>query len=118
MKIKIISILTVLLTLGCVSIPDSTFAFHPDTIKSSYADNRLLGDLIGAPGGVIFTNKTLYPQVTSSVLTKIEVVTPYDNINTGVEKWYIEHNTGEIVCYIVNLIPDGKGGTYFTTSKE
>ena len=118
MKIIGITILTAILLAGCTAIPESTLAIPADVRKSSYTDDRLFYDLIVAPGGVGFANRTLYPTVTASEVTRIDVVTPYDNKRVGVEKWYVKHNTGETVCYLVKLKPDGNGGTHFSVEKK
>ena len=84
----------------------------------SYADERLFRDLWTAPGGVGFADVTMYPRARNKALTRIEVLTPYDNKKTGVERWYIQHDGQDTAAYLVKLIPDGHGGTTFTVQKD
>ena len=45
-------------------------------------------------------------------------VTPYDNSQTGHEKWYVQHDGREVVIYNITFTPDGKGGTKFSVHRE
>jgi len=84
----------------------------------SKTDEVLFHDLLAARGGVGHADFTLYPHSKQKTLTRIEVLTPYDNHQIGEEHWYIKHEDGETCCYLVRLIPDSHGGTTFTVQKE
>lgn len=119
---KIINVLFIFFTLsivGCVSNSSpSTLGASPEVRAESQTDDRLFRDILGVTGGVGFIDKVLYPNAKSRVLIKIEVITPYNGKVQGVERWYIQHDGNSTATYLVKLNPDGKGGTFFSTSPE
>jgi hypothetical protein len=78
----------------------------------------LFRDLLLKRGGVGYANWRFFPKVIQSELTKIEVVTPYDNKLTGVERWFVRHDDGETRVFLVKLVPDGKGETDWAVQLE
>jgi len=84
----------------------------------SYADDRLFRDVFGGPGGVGFADEVMFPNAKVKTVTKIEAIVPYDNRKTGIERWTIQHDGQDTRAYIVKFIPDGHGGTTFTTQKD
>src|SRR5262249_37812615 len=92
--------------------------YAADVRKSSFASDRLFNDLTHAIGGVDFADRVSFPNVTTRILVRIEVITPYDNHQTGMERWTIQHDGGTTASYIVRFVPDGKGGTNFAVSKD
>jgi hypothetical protein len=96
----------------------AALTYTPEVRSSSRADDRLFTDMMHAMGGVDFLDRELFPQATQRALTSIEVVVPYDNRETGIERWTIQHD-GEITAtYMVRFKPDGKGGTYFSVAQD
>ena len=103
---------------GCVSTQTSnSLAWDGEVRNQSYADNTLFKDLLFEIGGVGFADEVLHPDSINRRLVKIEVITPYNGKNTGEEKWTINHDQTVNVTYLVKLIPDGSGGTYFSVGK-
>ena len=103
---------------GCATRPNSTITIPPEVRKISYADERLFHDLLTGSGGVGFADVTMYPRARQKALTRIQVLTPYDNKKTGVERWYIQHDGQDTAAYLVKLTPDGHGGTSFTVQMD
>ena len=119
MKYTLILMATITALLaGCATRPNSTMTIPPEVRKMSYADDRLFRDLLTGIGGVGFADVTMYPRAKQKALTRIEVLTPYDNKKTGVERRQIQHDGQDTAAYLVNLIPDGRGGTSFTVRKD
>jgi len=71
-----------------------------------------------AIGGVDFVGRILFPTATQRVLVRVEVVVPYDNRQTGIERWTIQHDGNVNASYIAHFSPDGKGGTNFAVSRD
>ena len=92
--------------------------YSPKVRKSSYADDRLFRDMTRAIGGVDFVGRILFPTATQRVLVRVEVVVPYDNRQTGIERWTIQHDGNVNASYIAHFSPDGKGGTNFAVSRD
>jgi len=84
----------------------------------SAADDRLFRDVFGGPGGVGFADRVMFPQARAKKITKIEVVVPYDNHHPGSERWTVEHDGRDSCAYLVKFLPDGHGGTTFSTQKD
>lgn len=84
----------------------------------STTDDTLFRDLLTKPGGVAHADMILFPRSQRKTLARIEVLTPYDNRQTGQERWFIQHESGEPTPYLVRLIPDGRGGTTFTVQRD
>lgn len=84
----------------------------------SLAGDRLFNDVFASPGGVGFADRVYFPDVQSKRVKKIEIIKPYDNRDSGIEEWYIEHAGGSTIVYIVEYIPDGKGGTFFSVKRK
>jgi hypothetical protein len=116
-RIILIAALAVFIA-GCATTSSSSLAYTPDVRKMSYADNRLFRDLLSAIGGVKFADEVSFPNAKTRTITKIEAVVPYDNRQTGVERWTIQHDGQDSCTYLVKLIPDGRGGTSFTVQKD
>lgn len=89
----------------------------PEVRKLSFADNVLFGQLLNGISGVGFIDEALYPDVKERRLVDIKVVTCYNNIDTGVEKWVVRHDGKGEATYLVELRPDGQGGTFFSVQK-
>jgi hypothetical protein len=90
----------------------------PEVRKMSYADNRLFRDMLNAISGVGFFDEVLFPNAKERKVIKIQAIVPYDNRKTGVEYWTVQHDGQDSCSYIVNFIPDGRGGTTFTVKKD
>jgi hypothetical protein len=99
-------------------VTKAPLTYTPEVRKSSHADDRLFNDMTHAIGGVDFYDRVVYPKATTRVLTRIEVITPYDNHQTGIERWTIQHDGDTSASYVVRFMPDGKGGTDFAVSKD
>jgi hypothetical protein len=89
-----------------------------EVLDTSSADQRLREDLLTRTGGVGFVDYVIYPNAKQRKLTRIEVVTPYDNVKMGEERWFITDESGKSRSYFVSFIPDGRGGTTFTVKHE
>jgi|SRR6266550_421813 len=113
-----LAIVLSLLLLGCASISEGLMTIRPEVRKMSSTDETLFRDLLTKPGGVAHADFVSYPRSKQKTLTRIEVLTPYDNRQTGQERWSIVHEDGETAAYLVKLIPDGRGGTTFTVQME
>jgi hypothetical protein len=103
---------------GCATMAGSKLTYTPEIRHQSYADDRLFADLLNAIGGVGFADKVYYPDATERKIVKIEVVVAYDNQNTGIENWMIDHGTAGVSVYTITLVPDGQGGTNFGVRKD
>lgn len=90
----------------------------PEVRRTSKADDTLFRDLLVGDGGVGFFDQILYPDVKEREVARIDVVTPYDSKQTGVERWHVQHDRGETVTYRITMDPDGEGGTYFGVVRE
>jgi hypothetical protein len=117
-KSILLSVTFVLLLGGCATTPQSTLSVAPEIRSVSQADETLFRDILGAVGGVGFMNRVFYPQAKQSSVVRIEVVTPYNNGQAGVERWHIQNDANDIATYIVTLKPDGKGGTFFSVQRD
>ena len=100
----------ILLLVGCTTTRESRVAYRPEVRKMSTADDTLFLDLLLRVGE---TDHKFYPSSKDKTLTRIEVITPYDNRKTGDERWFIQHDDGAVSVYRVKLQPDGRGGTRF-----
>jgi len=96
----------------------SKFVYTPEVRKMSKADDLLFRDLTTAIGGVRFADEVYFARVIERRIEKIEVLVPYDSVQTGVEKWFIVHDGAEVATYLVSLAPDGSGGTTFSVKLE
>ena len=83
------------------------------TRKMSFASDALFNDMLGGIGGAGMADTARYPQAKSRSVTKIEVIVPYDNVRTGIERWTITHDGDQAIAYILYFVPDGHGGTNF-----
>ena len=119
MKNKIILIATLAVFLaGCATMSSSSLAYTPEVRKMSYASNGLFHDMLSQIGGVGFAERVFFPNVKIRTITKIEVIVPYDNRQTGIERWTIQHDGQDSCSYIVRFVPDGIGGTTFGVQKD
>lgn len=107
-----------LLLAGCAMTPHGIITIPLEVRKQSTTDDTLFRDLLTKPGGVAHADMVLYPRSQQKALTRIDVLTPYDNQKTGQERWFIEHEGGETTAYLVRLNPDGRGGTTFTVQRD
>jgi hypothetical protein len=105
------------LATGCTTTR-GTMVIEPAPGEKSSADETLFRDVLTKHGGVAYADYVLYPDVTQKALTHIQVITPYDNHNIGVERWTVEHIGQGSVSYLVKFIPDGHGGTTFTVQRD
>jgi len=113
MKNKIILITTLAaLLVGCATMSSSSLTYTSEVRKQSFADYRLFHDLLNAIGGVGFADEVHFPDAKIRTITGIEVVVPYNNRQTGVERWTIHHDGQDSCTYIVKLIPDGMGTSF------
>jgi hypothetical protein len=92
--------------------------YTPEVRKSSDADDRLFNDMLHGIGGVDFYDRVQFPQATVRILVRIDVLVPYNNHQTGIERWTIQHEGDATASYIATFRPDGKGGTYFGVGKD
>lgn len=117
--VRTLSFVIGLLLGGCATTtPQSTLSIAPEVRSASQAGEVLFRDMVGAAGGVGFMDRVLYPKAQQRSVVRIEVVSPYVGSQPGVERWYIEHYGTDTATYLITLIPDGKGGTYFSTIRE
>jgi hypothetical protein len=93
-------------------------SYAPEIRRSTFADDVLFHDLLGAPGGVGMVDEVFFPKAKERKIIHIEIKVPYDGRQAGVERWTIEHAEGDDIAYRVNLIPDGQGGTTFAVEKD
>lgn len=105
-----------LMLIACSTI--SRMELPTEVLNTSTADETLRYDLITGIGGVGFLDNAFFPEGKKRKLTRIEVLTPYDNVKTGEERWFITDENGRERSYLVTLIPDGRGGTTFKVEKE
>lgn len=116
-QIALISILASILC-GCATTPQSMMTCAPDVRKMSHVDDRLFRDVFGGMGGVGFADEVMFPNAKAKVITKINVIVPYDSHNVGIERWTVQHDGQDTCSYIVKFTPDGHGGTSFSTQKD
>jgi hypothetical protein len=116
-KISLIATLAAFLA-GCATMISSSVTYTPEIRKMSYADNRLFHDMLNSIGGVGFADEALFPNAKVRTITKIDAIVPYDNRQTGVERWTVQHDGQDSCSYTVKFIPDGGGGTTFAVQKE
>jgi esterase/lipase superfamily enzyme len=114
----LILVTTLGLLTGCATTPHGTISIPPEVRKMSTTDDALFRDLLTKSGGVAHADMVLYPRSQQKTLTRIEVLTPYDNRQTGQERWFIQHEGGKTTAYLVNLIPNGKDSTTFIVHRE
>jgi hypothetical protein len=81
--------------------------------RMSFASDALFRDMLGGIGGVGMADAARYPQAKSRFIAKIQVIVPYDNVRTGIERWTIAHDGDKGVAYILYFVPDGHDGTNF-----
>jgi len=103
---------------GCTTTRTAKMTIQPAVREQSTADERLFRDVLTQRGGVGYADFVLYPQAKQMALMSIQVITPYDNHKTGVERWTIQHDGQDSCTYLVKFIPDGSGGTTFTVQKD
>jgi hypothetical protein len=115
--LAIVSILGLLL-LGCATGREGSMTIPPEVRNMSATDETLFHDVLTKQGGVAHADFVAYPRSKGRTLARIEVLTPYDNRQTGEERWFIEHNGGDTASYLVKLIPGGRAGTIFTVQRE
>ena len=120
MKIFKIALLSITLSIfGCASNqPSSKLSVSPEIRTQSKAGDILFKDMTESTGGVGFIDKTLHRSAKNREIIKIEVISPYNGKDKGLERWYIQHDGINVVTYLVELIPDGNGGTFFATTPE
>lgn len=118
MKNTLAIVTAVSLLLGCATAPHGTMVIRPEVRKMSTTDDTLFRDLLTQKSGVAFADMVFYPHSKQKTVTRIEVVTPYDNHRVGEETWFIEHEDGIITAYRLRFIPDGRGGTTFTVQRR
>jgi hypothetical protein len=117
-RFRVFNLIVVLFLSACATTREGTMEISPEVEKSTTAGPVLFRDLLSKPGGVGFVDYTLYPRSYKKRFTRIEVLTPYDNVKTGEERWFITDEHGQNRSYLVRLIPDGRGGTTFTVRHE
>ena len=103
---------------GCTTTREAKMVIQPGVREHSTADERLFRDLLTQRGGVGHADFVLYRRSAQKALTDIQVITPYDNHMTGVERWTVQHDGQDSCTYLVRLIPDGRGGTTFTVQRD
>jgi len=109
-----------LLISGCATMSSSSsLTCDPEVRKLSDADDTLFNNLLSQMGGVGFTDESLFPGAKTRTVVNITAIVPYNNHQTGIERWTVEHDSPDDTCsYIVNLIPDGHNGTTFTVQRD
>lgn len=115
MKRISILLLTILFA-GCASNTGSRVECPPEVQAQSQADRRLFADIAWGMAGVGFMDQTYFPGFALRKITKIERLATSDGKSQGVEEWTVEHVGGGSATYVVKIIPDGKGGAYFSSS--
>ena len=118
MKNQLILIATLAVFLSGCATTSSPLTYTPEIRKMSYADNRLFRDMLSGIGGVGFADEVSFPNAKVRTVTKIEAIVPYDNRQTGVERWTVQHDGQDICSYIAKFIPDGRGGMTFAVQKD
>lgn len=143
MQMKLCALLTLVLILSACAAPSATapsahtspvaspstgrpspavatapLIYTPEVRRLSYADDRLFRDMVTGIAGVDFYDRVSFPKSTHRSLVGIEVVTPYDSRQTGVERWSIQHDGDVTATYIVRFMPDGRGGTNFAVARD
>ncbi len=118
MKNAFLFVAVIILLAGCTTPHEANMSVQPGVRKQSMADERLFRDVLMQRGGVGYADFVLYPNSTQKALTSIQVVVPYDNHKTGVERWTIQHDGQDSCTYLVKFIPDGHGGTTFTVQRD
>jgi hypothetical protein len=118
MKPTFLIIVIVTLLTGCATTREAQMIIQPGVREQSTADEKLFRDVLTQRGGVGYADFVLNPKAAQKTLTSIQVVVPYDNQKTGVERWTIQHNGQDSCTYLVKFIPDGRGGTTFTVQND
>ena len=118
MKYTFLILAIVGLLTGCTTTREAKMTIQPGVREHSTADERLFRDILTQRGGVGYVDFVLFPNATQKALTSIQVITPYDNHKTGVERWTIQHDGQDSCTYLVKFIPDGQGGTTFTVQRD
>ncbi|HEX7652678.1 MAG TPA: hypothetical protein VF607_04170 [Verrucomicrobiae bacterium] len=121
----ILPLVTGLILLGSIGSGCSTKALaRPQEISAAAVakDSKLTGDLfaeaIDGPGGLGGVDEALFPRAKNKQVIKIEVLKPFENHQTGLERWTVQHDNKETCAYLIRIIPDANGGTTFITFKD
>jgi hypothetical protein len=118
MKYTFLVLTVALLLAGCTSTREAKMLIEPGVREQSTADETLFREVLTQHGGVGEADFTLFPTATQKILANIQVITPYDNHHTGVERWTVHHVRQDSCTYLVKFIPDGHGGTTFTVQMD
>jgi hypothetical protein len=100
------------------NVTRAPLTYTPEVRKLSGADDRPFSDMSHAIGGVDFYDRVQCPQATTRTLVRIDVIVPYSNHQTHIERWTIQHDGEVTASYIARFMPDGKGGTNFAVGKD
>jgi len=103
---------------GCATAQSSSIGLTDEVRMQARISDLLFRDLLTGIGGVGFADEVNFPSAKERKLIRIEVIVPYDNQQTGVERWTVSHGANEVASYTVKLVPDGQGGTNFAVSKD
>ncbi len=118
MKYPFLVLALAVLLAGCATSHEVTLTIQPGVRAQSTTSDKLFHDVLTQRGGVGYADFVKYPNSTQKTLTNIQVITPYDNGMTGVERWTIQHDGKDSCTYQVKFIPDGLGGTTFIVQRE
>ena len=86
--------------------------------KQSFASDVLFNDLINGETGIGAADKFFFPDAEVRKVTEIKVEVPYNNKETGVEHWRVQHDGKGSSTYILKLNPDGHGGTTWSIAQK
>ena len=84
----------------------------------SFAGDILFKDMLSGIGGAGFADTVRFPQAKTRTVTRIDVIVPYDNIRTGIERWTITHDGNQLTAYILYFVTNGRGGTNFRVKMD
>lgn len=80
-------------------------AYTAKVRKQSFASDVLFNDLINGETGIGAADKFFFPDAEVRKVTEIKVEVPYNNKETGVEHWTVQHDGKGSSTYILNSIP-------------
>ena len=93
-------------------------AYTAKVRKQSFASDVLFNDLINGETGIGAADKFFFPDAEVRKVTEIKVEVPYNNKETGVEHWTVQHDGKGSSTYILKLNPDGHGGTTWSIAQK
>lgn len=103
MKILILISMIALGVASCASTPP--LSVSAEVRSSSLTDDAMFRQLTGAigPSPLRMLDGEYYPDAQNREIVKIEVLPWDDNQVARFERWHIQHDQGEIGCFLVKL---------------